>query len=84
MKNLLYTEEDKNFENTSNKCEEAQTKAINLTNNMATREYVTRNKAKEPYSHTSLSQTQKRQKKDTSFTEQQQQKNRDRSRDPNA
>src|SRR5438132_478292 len=40
---------------------------------MATREYVTKNKAKEPYNHTFLPLTQKRQKKDTSTIEQQQQ-----------
>ena len=62
-KNFLSTEKDKNPKNTSKDCENSQTKATNNINSMATREYVTRNKAKGPYTHTSLPQTQKRQKK---------------------
>ena len=57
----------------SKDCENSRTKATSDINNMATREYITRNKAKGPYTHTSLPQTQKRQKKDTTTQEQQQQ-----------
>jgi len=74
-KNFLSAEKEKNQENTSKVHENNQTKETNNTNSMATREYVTRNKAKGPYTHTSLPQTQKRQKKDTSSQEQQQQQN---------
>jgi len=74
-KNFLSAEKDKNQKNTSKDCKNSQTKATNNINSMATREYVTRNKAKGPYTHTSLPQTQKRQKKDTTTQEQQQQQN---------
>jgi len=72
-KNFLSTEKEKTQENTSKVLKNNQTKETNNTNNMATREYVTRNKAKGPYTHTSLPQTQKRQKKDTTSQKQQQQ-----------
>ena len=70
-KDFLFTEKEKTQENTSKEHKNNQTKETNNTNNMATREYVTRNKAKGPYTHTSLPQTQKRQKKDTTSQEQQ-------------
>ena len=85
-KNFLSAEKDKNSKNMSKDYENPQTKATSNINSMATREYITRNKAKEPYNYTFFSLIQKKQKKHhlpratTTTTE----SDRDKSRDANA
>src|SRR5947208_2313348 len=51
-KNFLSAEKDKNPKNTSKNCKDSQTKVTSDINSMATREYITRNKAKGPYNYT--------------------------------